>query len=177
MGGGSDDSVSTGLIPQRRSTLKVLMISDTPADPNRGAAGTEVRTMEALRAFGHDVDAIWAGDLGRRIQHGNLHILLEQPRAYERAVGAALQRKEYDVVHVNQPHGFRAARAVHRLSPGTAFIHRSHGVELNVEETLRPWIEKVGSDERNIVRQTDTRALAPLLRRHAYASAREAAGH
>src|SRR5438067_5952075 len=103
------------------------MMSDTPADPNRGAAGTEVRTLNALRALGHEVDAIWSDDLGRRIGHGNLHILLEQPRAYERAAVDALRRKKYDVVHVNQPHGFRAARAVHQISPGTAFIHRSHG--------------------------------------------------
>lgn len=160
-----------------RSTLRVLMMSDTPADPNRGAAGTEVRTILALRAMGHDVDAIWSDTLGRRIQHGNLHILLEQPKAYERAVVAALRRKEYDVVHVNQPHGFRAARAVHRISPKTVFIHRSHGFELNVEETLRPWIEKFGSDERNALRRAATRALAPLLRRHSQAIAREADGH
>jgi glycosyltransferase involved in cell wall biosynthesis len=153
------------------------MMSDTPADPNRGAAGTEVRTMHALRALGHEVDAIWADDLGRRIQHGNLHILLEQPRAYERAAVAALRRKEYDVVHVNQPHGFRAARAVHRIAPKTVFIHRSHGFELNVEETLRPWLKKFGSDERNVGRRIATQALAPLLRRHATAIAREADGH
>jgi glycosyltransferase involved in cell wall biosynthesis len=160
-----------------RSTLRVLMMSDTPADPNRGAAGTEVRTMHALRALGHDVDAIWSEDLGRRIQHGNLHILLEQPKAYERAVVAALQRREYDVVHVNQPHGFRAARAVHRIAPKTVFIHRSHGFELNVEETLRPWLKEFGSDERNVARQIATQALAPLLRRHAIAIARVADGH
>jgi len=153
------------------------MVSDTPADPNRGAAGTEVRTMLALRAMGHDVDAIWSDTLGRRIQHGNLHILLEQPKAYERAVVAALRRKEYDVVHVNQPHGFRAARAVHRIAPKTVFIHRSHGFELNVDEALRPWIEKFGSDERNALRRAATRALEPLLRRHSKAIAREADGH
>jgi len=153
------------------------MVSDTPADPNRGAAGTEVRTMLALRAMGHAVDAIWADDLGRRIQHGNLHILLEQPKAYERAVVAALRRKEYDVVHVSQPHGFRAARAVHRIAPKTVFIHRSHGFELNVEETLRPWIEQFGSDERNALRRAATRALEPLLRRHSKAISREADGH
>jgi glycosyltransferase involved in cell wall biosynthesis len=153
------------------------MMSDTPADPNRGAAGTEVRTMHALRALGHDVDAIWADDLGRRIGHGNLHILLEQPRTYERAVVAALRRKEYDVVHVNQPHGFRAARAVHRIAPRTVFIHRSHGLELNVEETLRPWLKTFGSDERNVVRRAATQLLAPLLRRHATAIAHEADGH
>jgi glycosyltransferase involved in cell wall biosynthesis len=153
------------------------MISDTPADPNRGAAGTEVRTMHALRALGHEVDAIWSDDLGRRIQHGNLHILLEQPRAYERAVVAALGRKEYDVVHANQPHGFRAARAVHRIAPRTVFIHRSHGFESNVEETLRPWLKKFGSDDRNAARRLATQALAPLLRRHSKAIAREADGH
>jgi len=153
------------------------MVSDTPPDPNRGAAGTEVQTMLALRAMGHEVDAIWSGTLGRRIQHGNLHILLEQPKAYERAVVAALRRKEYDVVHVNQPHGFRAARAVHRIAPKTVFIHRSHGFELNVDETLRPWIEQFGSDERNALRRAATRMLTPLLRRHSKAIAREADGH
>ena len=162
---------------QRPSLLKVLMMSDTPADPNRGAAGTEVRTLQALRALGHDVDAIWSDDLGRRIRHGNLHILLEQPRTYERAVIAALRRGDYDIVHVNQPHGFRAARAVHRLSPRTAFIHRSHGFELSVEAALRPWTETFGSDERNGVRRAATAILAPLLRRHAHAIAREADGH
>ncbi|MEA2338258.1 MAG: hypothetical protein QOE82_2265 [Thermoanaerobaculia bacterium] len=153
------------------------MMADTPPDPNRGAAGTEVRTLHALRALGHEVDAIWSDDLGRRIRHGNLHILLEQPRAYERAAVDALARKTYDVVHVNQPHGFRAARAVHRLSPGTAFIHRSHGFELNVEETLRPWIEKFGSDERSALRRAATQALSPLLQRHSKLIAREADGH
>jgi glycosyltransferase involved in cell wall biosynthesis len=92
-------------------------------------------------------------------------------------VVAALRRKEYDVVHVNQPHGFRAARAVHRIAPKTVFIHRSHGFELNVEETLRPWIEQFGSDERNTLRRAATRTLAPLLRRHSKAIAREADGH
>ncbi len=157
--------------------LKVLMMSDTPADPDRGAAGTEVQTLRALQALGHDVDAVWSDDLGRRIRHGNLHILLEQPRAYERAVVAALRRKDYDVIHVNQPHGFRAARAVHRLSPRTAFIHRSHGFELNLEATLRPWIEKLGSDERSFMRRAATRTLTPFLNRHAYTIAREADGH
>jgi glycosyltransferase involved in cell wall biosynthesis len=158
-------------------TLKVLMMSDTPSDPNRGAAGTEVQTINALRALGHDVDAVWSDDLGRRIRHGNLHLLLELPRAYERAVVDALQRKEYDVIHVNQPHGFRAARTVHRLSPRTAFVHRSHGFELHVEETLRPWREKYGSDERSATRRLASRVLTPLLARHARAIAREADGH
>lgn len=158
-------------------TLRVLMMADTPADPNRGAAGTEVQTMQALRALGHEVDAIWADDLGRRIGHGNLHLLLELPRAYEQAMVEAVQRKRYEVVHANQPHGFRAARTLHRLWPRTAFIHRSHGFELNVEETTRPWRHKYGVDERNAVRRILSRALSPLVARHAHAIAREADGH
>lgn len=153
------------------------MMADVPPDANRGAAGTEVRTAAALRALGHDVDNVWLPDLGRRIGHGNLHLLLELPRTYERAAVAALRRKPYDVVHVNQPHGFRAARAVHRLSPKTAFVHRSHGFELNVEETLRPWRAKFGSDERGVVRRLASAALAPLLARHSRAIARDADGH
>lgn len=153
------------------------MMSDTPADPNRGAAGTEVQTLHALRALGHDVDAIWSDNLGRRIRHGNLHLLLELPRTYDRAAAAALRRREYDIVHVNQPHGFRAARTVHRLSPPTMFVHRSHGFELNVEETLQPWRKRFGSDERGPIRRLASLALTSLLAGHARAIAREADGH
>ncbi|MGA8807684.1 MAG: glycosyltransferase family 4 protein, partial [Thermoanaerobaculia bacterium] len=157
--------------------LRILMMADTPSDPNRGAAGTEVRTLHALRGLGHDVDAIWSDDLGRRIEHGNLHLLFELPRAYERAAINALQQKQYDVIHVNQPHGYRAARAVHRLSPKTAFIHRSHGFELHVEETLHPWRATFGGDERGAMRRLASIAIAPLLRKHSHAIAREADGH
>jgi glycosyltransferase involved in cell wall biosynthesis len=158
-------------------TLQVLTMSDTSADPNRGAAGTEVQTINALRALGHEVDAIWSDTLGRRIGHGNLHLLLELPRAYERAAAHALREKSYDVIHVNQPHGFQAARAVHRLCPGTVFIHRSHGFEMNVEETLRPWRALYGSDERSVIRRMSSRAIGALLERHSRAIAAEADGH
>jgi glycosyltransferase involved in cell wall biosynthesis len=157
--------------------VRILMMADTPADPNRGAAGTEVQTARALRALGHEVDNVWAEDLGRRIQHGNLHLLLELPRAYERAALRALQAQAYDVVHVNQPHGFRAARAVHRLAPRTVFVHRSHGLELHVEETLGPWRAKYGEARRGAARQLASRVLAPMLARHSRAIAREADGH
>ena len=153
------------------------MMADVPEDPNRGAAGTEVQTARALRTLGHEVDTVWSDDLGRRIQHGNLHLLFELPRAYEREALRALTAKPYEVVHVNQPHGFRAARAVHRVSPGTAFIHRSHGIELNVAETLAPWRAKFGDDERNALRRMASAVLARAIARHSYAIAREADGH
>lgn len=151
--------------------LRILMMADVPPDPNRGAAGTELRTAEELRKLGHDVDNIWAPDLGRRIVHGNLHLLLELPRAYEQAV--LRTHKTYDIVHVNQPHGFRAARAVHRRWPNAAFIHRSHGFEPHVEEALSPWL----GDTRGAMRRASSSALASLLRRHAFAIVRDADGH
>jgi len=143
-------------------------MADIDPDPNRGAAGTEVQTIRALRKLGHVVDEVWSAELGRRIQHGNLHLLLELPHTYERAAIVHLREHRYHVVHVNQPHGFRAARAVHRFSPATVFIHRSHGIELNVEQTLARWRppQKLAS-----------RAIASLLARHSYAIAREADGH
>ena len=152
-------------------TLRILMMADVPPDPNRGAAGTEVHTAEALRNLGYEVDCIWAQDLGRRIDHGNLHLLLELPRAYEQAVLRA--QKPYDVVHVNQPHGFRAARAVHRRWPRSVFIHRSHGFEPCVEEALLPWQH----DSRTPTRRLVSAGVAALLRRHAVAIVREADGH
>jgi len=148
--------------------MRILFMADVGPDPNRGAAGTEVQSIRALRRLGHVVDEVWAPALGRRIKHGNLHLLLELPRTYERAAMREMRRQRYDVVHVNQPHGFRAARAVHRLSPASAFIHRSHGLELNVEQTLAP---------RRARPKLASRAIAALLARHSYAIAREADGH
>ncbi|HEV7485664.1 MAG TPA: glycosyltransferase family 4 protein [Thermoanaerobaculia bacterium] len=157
--------------------MRILFMADVPYNPHSGAAGTEVQTLEALRALGHDVDAIWSDSLGRRIGHGNLHLLLELPRTYARAAARAVREKTYDVVHVNQPHGFRAARIVHRLSRGTVFIHRSHGFELNVEDTLRPWRAMYGGDARSGVRRISSRAIGSLLDRHGRAIAAEADGH
>ena len=156
--------------------LRILAMADMPPDPNLGAAGTEVRTIEALRELGHDVDAIWDDALGRRIRHGNLHLLLELPRAYEHALLTAFRRGQYDVVHVNQPHGFRAAHALHRISPRSVFIHRSHGFELNAEATLRPW-RRTAPDERAFLRRIASRAIAPLMARRSRAIASAADGH
>ncbi|HJQ38768.1 MAG TPA: hypothetical protein VKB93_16655, partial [Thermoanaerobaculia bacterium] len=157
--------------------MRILFLADVLPDPNRGAAGTEVQTIRALRLLGHTVDEVWSDELGRRIAHGNLHLLLELPRAYERAAVRKLREARYDVVHANQPHGYRAARAVHRLSPSTIFIHRSHGIELNVEETLRPWRERYGGDARGGGRRLASRAIAALLARHSHAIAAVADGH
>ena len=145
--------------------MKILLMADVPRDPNAGAAGTEVRTADALRALGHQVDEVWAPQLGRRINHGNLHYLLELPRAYRREMRRAAGAKRYDVIHVNQPHGYLAAKAKPR---GAVFVHRSHGLELRAERDLAPWRPPP---------RFASRVMAALLARHSRAIARYADGH
>ncbi|HKS21297.1 MAG TPA: glycosyltransferase family 4 protein [Thermoanaerobaculia bacterium] len=145
--------------------MRILFMADVPRDPNAGAAGTEIRTADALRALGHDVDEVWSPQLGRRIEHGNLHYLLELPRAYRREMLRATARKHYDVIHVNQPHGYLAAKAKPR---GTIFVHRSHGLELRAERDLAPWRPRP---------KLVSRAMAALLARHSREIARYADGH
>jgi len=145
--------------------MRILFMADVPRDPNAGAAGTEVRTAEALRALGHDVDEVWAPQLGRRIAHGNLHYLLELPRAYRREMRRATAAKQYDVLHVNQPHGYLAAKAKPR---GAVFVHRSHGLELRAECDLAPWRARP---------KLASRVMAAMLARHSRLIARYADGH
>jgi glycosyltransferase involved in cell wall biosynthesis len=157
--------------------LRILTVADVPEDPNAGAAGAEYQTVCALRQLGHSVDALWSDSLPRRIRHGNLHYLLELPRAYARVVKEHLAREAYDVVHVNQPHGFLAAQAVQTQWPRTAFIHRSHGFEPHVEEVVSRWHRSFGVDARSAWRRAATGALAALLHRHNREIARWADGH
>jgi glycosyltransferase involved in cell wall biosynthesis len=155
--------------------MRILLMADVFPDANAGAAGTEIRTAGALRALGHDVDEVWAPQLGRRIAHGNLHYLLELPRAYRREMLRASAIRDYDIVHVNQPHGFLAARALRDRGP--AFIHRSHGLELRAEELLRAWRERFETERPSLPRRMASSAIASLLARHTYGIARHADGH
>jgi glycosyltransferase involved in cell wall biosynthesis len=157
--------------------LRILSIADMAPDPNSGAAGSELRTLDVLRKLGHTVDTIWRDDLPHRIHHPNLHILFELPRAFERVTAEALRRAEYDVVHANQPPGYRAARLVHRIAPRTLFVHRSHGFELNAELTLAKWRKRFGTDDRSPARRVATQVLEPLLARHSKLIAKEADAH
>lgn len=158
--------------------MRILFMADVDRNPNAGAAGTEVRTIEALRRHGHEVDEIWAGDLRRRIAHGNLHYLLELPHEYRRALARALARRTYDIVHVNQPHGWRAAKWLRdRGRDRPLFVHRSHGLEPLVEEVVRHWRRKYADHPRSMLRRAASAAIAPLLARHNRLIAKYADGH
>ncbi|MCA9034529.1 MAG: glycosyltransferase family 4 protein [Planctomycetaceae bacterium] len=127
-------------LANRNSPLRILTVANVPLDPNSGAAGTVYYTNIALRELGHQVDEIWADQLGPRwIAHGNLHSLLEQPRVYRREVVKAVASNRYDVVQISQPQGWLAAKALKQRRYQGLVVNRSHGVELRVNEVLPQW--------------------------------------
>ena len=156
--------------------MKILFMADVPRDLSSGAAGTEVRTMDALRHLGHTIDEVWAPDLGRRIAHGNLHYLLELPRAYESAAERSFARHDYDVVHINQPHGYRVARWLRRHHKHAVMIHRSHGIEGHVDEVVEAWKLRQ-RERRSLPRRLASATISRLLGSHMTATARHADGH
>ena len=144
--------------------MRILTIANVPPDPNSGAAGTVFHTNAALRELGHDVDSIWSDQLGpRRIRHGNLHSLLEQPRVYRREVLKAVSASAYDAVMISQPQGYLAAKALKKAGFKGAVINRSHGLELRVDAVLPAWHRQLNVPEsRNL---WISAILKPLLRR------------
>ena len=107
--------VDTSRLATRHSPLRILTVADFPPNPDSGAAGTVFATNVALRGLGHEVDEIWSDQLGpRKIAHGNLHSLVEQPQACRREVIKATANKKYDVIMISQPQGYLAAKAMRK---------------------------------------------------------------
>jgi glycosyltransferase involved in cell wall biosynthesis len=152
-------------------------MADVPPNPDSGAAGTEFQTVQALLRQGHVVDCIWAGDMPRRIAHGNLHYLLELPANYRRAMERRLSEgPRYDVVHANQPHGYAAARRLRSMGPGRpVFIHRSHGFEPRIRDAVRRWPDPL--DTAPLLRRAARGVMESLLERNYRGIARWADGH
>lgn len=156
--------------------LRILIGADDPPDPNSGASGTIWQMARALRSRGHRVDTFWSRDLGRRIKHGNLHYLLELPRAYRREVRARTQTETYDVIELHEPHGFAAAADHQRREQPGVFVIRSQGHEVRAEEALVPWREYFGEDRRNPIKKMISAAIGRRLATHWDLSARNADG-
>lgn len=155
--------------------MRILFMTDTPENPDSGAAGTEYQTAAGLRALGHEVDTLWANALPRRLRHGNLHYLIELPWAYRSRMMERLERKPYDVVHVSQPHGYLAARAARHHPAKPVFVHRSHGFEPRVSAALTPWNHL--KPPRPPARRMASAALGALLEINNRAITRYAHGH
>ena len=150
----------------RHSPLRILTVADVPPDPNSGAAGTVVYTNVALRELGHSVDEIWSTDLGpRRIPHGNLHSLIEQPRQYVRAIRKAFLNKEYDVVIAQQPQAWMAARDHRRLKRDAVFLTMSQGVETRIWEVLSQFRKTYGIPAARFPNRLFTEPMQKLLAR------------
>jgi glycosyltransferase involved in cell wall biosynthesis len=156
--------------------MRILFAADVLPDPNSGAAGTELQTIAGLRRLGHEVDEVWATDLGRRIKHGNLHYLLELPYIYRKVIRQKYLEKAYDVVHANQGHCYLAAKE-HRESrrPGI-FVCRSHGLDDHMEMVLKEWRYKLGIKNRSLIKSIPGKIVDTLLFRHDRLAARYASG-
>ena len=151
--------------------LRILTLADVPPDPNSGAAGTVFHTNVALRELGHDVDEIWAHDLGpRRIRHHNLHALIEQPRAYRVALRRRLAQCDYDVVQISQPQAYLAFHDLKRQRFRGLVINRSHGLELMANEIVGQWHRKLAIPETRFPRSLLSPIIQRFLRRHWHAA-------
>lgn len=126
--------------PTSLKDLRVLTVAEVPPDPNAGAAGTILFTNRALKQMGCTVTELWANDLGRRrIAHGNLHSLVEQPSMMKRAVLRQLQKSHFDVVLSHQPQSYLAAKAVRRSGWSGRFVVVSQGIENRITPILAEW--------------------------------------
>jgi glycosyltransferase involved in cell wall biosynthesis len=73
---------------------------------------------------------------------------LELPFAYAREVESRLSAATYDVIELNQPHAYLAARRHkrrRRAGLATVFVNRSHGHEVRSDEALEPWRQALGA--------------------------------
>lgn len=142
--------------------MKFLFVANTHPDPAQGASGCDLNTIAALRALGHEVDAVWTGGWPRRIAHHNLHQLIELPRWFRRVVLEKCAAKRYDVVEVNQPHAWLAAKAFREARLPGVFVNRSHGWE------SRSWeaVEKFERDTRPPAKRLAATILRRFLARH-----------
>ena len=152
-------------------------MGDYHPDPNSGASGTEWQTVEALRKKGLQVDTVWADQLTHYIRHGNLHYLLELPIAYRHVLVKKYVSVKYDIVHVNQPHGYLAARVLKNRYKHSIFVHRSHGFEGRVTHELRKWTHESFPDNRPKWKKFFGIALSKLLNIHIQLIMRYADGH
>ena len=157
--------------------MRILFAADVNRDPNSGAAGTEYQTLAGLRRLGHEVDEIWRDDLPHWVRHGNLHYLLELPRAYRRAIRRKWQQGSYDVVHVNQGHSYLAAEDHRRSRRPGVFVCRSHGLDDHMEIVLRGWRRQLGIRNRSVMKAIPGRLIDQLLFRHDRLAARYSSGY
>lgn len=164
-------------IPASQARLRFLCVADVPPDPDAGASGTQVRLVQWLRALGHDVDAVWSDDLPHRIRHPNSHDVFEKPYNYRNLIRRRWRSNCYDVVCVNQPMGYLAARDHRRWHRPGIFVRWSMGLEYGLEQALREWLPKWGLRKRSPWKELPGRMLDWIVYRQEVSIARHADAH
>ena len=147
-------------------TVKILVIADLPPDPDSGSAGTVYHSSRSLEDLGHEVTDVWRDEIPWRIRHGNLHILLERPRAYRNLMLQNLRVSAYDVVQVSHAQAFLAAKTHRRLGGEGVFVSRTHGLEPDAADAVRLWQRKLAYPQRDLLRRAFSRLQDALVRRH-----------
>lgn len=143
--------------------MRILYVAHNQADPSKGAANADLSLLAAMSARGHEIEQVWNIGEPRLIRHDNLHLLLEAPRKCKAVVLRQASAKPYDVVFVNQPLGWRAARALRDRKRGPMFVARSHGWEPRVFEEERAFLPP---DGRSPLRRCAAELMRPWVHRH-----------
>lgn len=159
------------------SPLRFLCVAELPPDRALGASGTQVRLVEWLQKLGHEVDAVWRDDLPRRVRHENLHDVVEKPVVFRKAIQSRCSRSQYDVICVNQPMCYLAAKD-HRLSGRQGvFVRWTMGLEYGLERALAEWLPRWGLRKRSGWKTVPGELLDWMVYRQEVAAARYADGH
>lgn len=152
--------------------MQILWVSEVDPDPNSGAGGTELLMVQKLRQAGHVVQTIWAGDLVRRISHGNLHYAFELPKTYWDAIQQACRQTTFDVVTVNLGQSFLAGRKLRETGFHGVFIVRSHGLDDHLDVVLSDWERRLQIQKRPFLKRVSGSLLNQVLHRHMRYAAR-----
>jgi glycosyltransferase involved in cell wall biosynthesis len=146
--------------------LKILWVSEVYPDPNSGAGGTELLMVQKLREAGHSVTTLWANDLERRLQHGNLHYAFELPNTYWKAIELACRKTSFDVVTVNLGQSYLACKKLKSLGFQGAFVVRSHGLDDHLDVVLSEWERHLQVQKRPLLKRLSGSFLNRILHSH-----------
>ena len=109
--------------------LRILLVGDYDDDPRLGSAKVSYKLREELRAAGHQCDALFSNDLGRRPSDRQVRQLVA-PVLAAGAIARALSRQPYDIVDAASAEGlWFGVRKRLGAWRETALVCRSNGIE------------------------------------------------
>jgi glycosyltransferase involved in cell wall biosynthesis len=110
--------------------MRILLVSDDPADITVGASKVPLRLQQVLRELGHDCDCLFSEDLGVRPVQERLRYAVSPWLALQAARRAWRTHGPYDVIDAAGAEAGPIAAARHRGEfAGAVVIARSHGLD------------------------------------------------